>query len=148
MKILVAIDDSEFLGQAIACVANLFQPAQTAIKVLHVLPKLGLSGPSAVLRASSAVLDSMAVAANSFVDKSVEKLRSNGFEAHSTVKHGDIIESILDAASDWYADLILLGSGRSVIAQNLLGSVAYSVVRRSKCSVLVVRLSTNREDTA
>jgi nucleotide-binding universal stress UspA family protein len=43
-------------------------------------------------------------------------------------------------ADEWKADLIVLGShGKHGIEKFLLGSVAESVARHAKCSVMIVR---------
>ncbi|MGA3128412.1 MAG: universal stress protein [Candidatus Korobacteraceae bacterium] len=55
---------------------------------------------------------------------------------------GDIREKIIDDASGWGADLIVVGShGRSGIQRFLLGSMAEFVARHAKCSVEIVRTS-------
>jgi nucleotide-binding universal stress UspA family protein len=56
------------------------------------------------------------------------------------VRVGHPVDVILQAATDWPADLIVIGShGRSGLGRVLLGSVAESVVRQAPCPVLVVR---------
>jgi universal stress protein A len=58
----------------------------------------------------------------------------------TAVEVGDIREKIIDRASDWGADLIVVGShGRSGIQRFLLGSVAEFVARNAHCSVEIVR---------
>ena len=51
---------------------------------------------------------------------------------------------ILDEAESWGADLIVVGSnGYRAWERFLLGSVSQSIVSHAKCSVEVVRCSTN-----
>ena len=53
---------------------------------------------------------------------------------------GPVAQIITDAASEWQADLVVIGShGRSGFGRVLLGSVAEAVVRGAPCPVLVVR---------
>ena len=53
---------------------------------------------------------------------------------------GDVRMCIIDAAAEWGADLIVVGShGQRGIRGFLLGSVAESVARHAKCSVEIVR---------
>jgi nucleotide-binding universal stress UspA family protein len=48
--------------------------------------------------------------------------------------------AILQAASEWAADLVVIGShGREGLIGALLGSVAEEVVRRAPCAVLVIK---------
>lgn len=55
------------------------------------------------------------------------------------VRSGHANTSILAAAEDCGADLIIIGSHRPGLQDYLLGSTAGKVVRHSTCSVLVVR---------
>jgi nucleotide-binding universal stress UspA family protein len=55
------------------------------------------------------------------------------------VRIGGIYHEILGEASDWGADLIVVGSHRPVVTDYLLGSNAKTIVRHALCSVLVVR---------
>jgi nucleotide-binding universal stress UspA family protein len=57
------------------------------------------------------------------------------------VRSGDPAHEIVQAASEWEADLIVLGSrGRTALTRLLLGSVARKVVAHAPCSVLIKRL--------
>jgi nucleotide-binding universal stress UspA family protein len=57
----------------------------------------------------------------------------------STVRSGSVHTEVLDEAEKFGADLIVVGSHRPSMATYLLGSNAASMVRHSRCSVLVVR---------
>jgi nucleotide-binding universal stress UspA family protein len=52
---------------------------------------------------------------------------------------GGIYHELLQEASEWDADLIVVGSHRPVMSDYLLGSNAKTIVRHAQCSVLVVR---------
>ncbi len=53
---------------------------------------------------------------------------------------GDPAASITDAARDWQADLVVIGShGREGVDRIVLGSVARGVARKAPCPVLIVR---------
>jgi nucleotide-binding universal stress UspA family protein len=52
---------------------------------------------------------------------------------------GGIYHELLEEASEWNADLIVVGSHRPVMSDYLLGSNAKTIVRHAQCSVLVVR---------
>jgi universal stress protein F len=52
---------------------------------------------------------------------------------------GGIYHELLQEASEWGADLIVVGSHRPVMSDYLLGSNAKTIVRHAHCSVLVVR---------
>jgi universal stress protein F len=53
---------------------------------------------------------------------------------------GGVYHELLREATDWNADLIVVGSHRPVMSDYLLGSNAKTIVRHAECSVLVVRV--------
>jgi nucleotide-binding universal stress UspA family protein len=85
-------------------------------------------------------LEEMKKPAQELVERIAKQLRSAGFKAETAVEVGDVRERILDSASEWHADLIVLGShGTRGIQRFLLGSVAEFVARHAKCSVQIIR---------
>ena len=52
---------------------------------------------------------------------------------------GGVYHELLRDATEWGADLIVVGSHRPVMSDYLLGSNARTIVRHAQCSVLVVR---------
>jgi universal stress protein F len=52
---------------------------------------------------------------------------------------GGVYHELLRDATEWGADLIVVGSHRPVMSDYLLGSNAKTIVRHAQCSVLVVR---------
>ncbi len=52
---------------------------------------------------------------------------------------GSVYHEVLAEATEWDADLIIVGSHRPSMATYLIGSNAKTIVRHAKCSVLVVR---------
>jgi nucleotide-binding universal stress UspA family protein len=87
-------------------------------------------------------LDDQKKPAHELVERIASEMRCAGFKVETAVEVGDIREKIIDCASDWDADLIVVGShGRSGIPRFLLGSVAEFVARHAKCSVEIVRAS-------
>jgi nucleotide-binding universal stress UspA family protein len=78
--------------------------------------------------------------AHALVARVSQQLGNAGFKAQADVQVGDIREKIIDAADQWHADLIVVGShGQRGIQRFLLGSVAESVSRHARCSVQIVR---------
>jgi nucleotide-binding universal stress UspA family protein len=78
--------------------------------------------------------------ARDVVDRAANALKPSTLSIEATVRRGDPRSEIVDAANEWSADLILVGShGRTGIARWLLGSVAEHVVRHAQCSVEVCR---------
>ena len=56
----------------------------------------------------------------------------------AATRAGGIYHELLEEASEWDADLIVVGSHRPVMSDYLLGSNAKTIVRHAQCSVLVV----------
>jgi nucleotide-binding universal stress UspA family protein len=85
-------------------------------------------------------LEEMKKPAQELVERVAMQLRGAGFKAETAVEVGDVRERILDSASEWRADLIVLGShGKRGLQRFLLGSVAEFVARHARCSVHIIR---------
>ncbi len=139
MKILMAVDDSRFYGDALKAVMTQFRTEDTEVLVLHVLQPVGPAPPQ--MDASYAPeLAKEKQAAQVLIDKVATELRHAGFKVETRIEIGDVREGIVDCAAQWGADLILVGShGEGTIQRFLLGSVSDSVARNAKCSVQIIR---------
>lgn len=146
-KILLAIDDSEYSKAAAAAVLREFRPTGCEVHVLHVVEPLRLApattgfgvGPS-VPGDFIGTIEEWLDRAEVLVTETARTLESAGFHVNTTVKEGDAKSQILDFASAWQPDLIVLGShGRKGTKRFLLGSVSEAVARHAHCSVEIVR---------
>ena len=147
MKILLAIDDSEFSKAAVDTVVKQFRPVNNEVHVVHVVESLHLApryvglgvGPS-VPADFAGLIEEWLDRADDLVGQTAKQLESAGFEVATTVKEGEAKREILEFAEEWRPDLIALGShGRKGIDRFLLGSVSDAVARHAGCSVLIVR---------
>jgi nucleotide-binding universal stress UspA family protein len=69
-----------------------------------------------------------------------DRLRKAGLTADHVSRVGDAAAEIVDEASTWSADLVVLGSrGLTGLKRVVLGSVARNVLQGSEASVLIVR---------
>ena len=150
MKILVATDGSECSAKAVYSVANRPWPANSEVRIISVVQLLTLENqqtaaplcseyPSSLLeqvwkeartRSEEAVVDAL------------KALTAKGLNVAGgkTTPVGEPRLFILDEASNWGADLIVLGShGRHGWDRLLMGSVAESVALHAHCSVEVIR---------
>ena len=140
MKLLLAIDDSDHSREAVKQVSAHFNPQTTEIRVLHVLTPATYATPPQMSHGYAPEMEELEHEVRSCVEDSAKKLRTAGFRVDVAVVTGDTRSTILDIAGDWAAELIVVGShGHKGLARFLLGSVAESVVRHARCSVLVVR---------
>jgi nucleotide-binding universal stress UspA family protein len=144
MKILLAVDDSKHSEAAAQAVLAQGLPQDTEVTVLHVVEPM----PLLVAREMAAYEPKLEAArraqldeAEALVGRTAERLRSKGWKVTTAVKEGDPKSEIIDLASSWHADLIVMGShGKKGINRFLLGSVSDAVVRHAHCSVELVRL--------
>lgn len=144
MRILLAIDDSKFSEAAAETVVEQARPPGTEVRILHVVepPPLlvgrELGGYEPALQNA---LEFQKHNAEALVAKTAELLRVRGLKATATVEVGDAKSKILDAAEEWHADLIVLGShGRKGLSRFLMGGVSDAVARHACCSVEIVRI--------
>lgn len=140
MKVLLAVDDKKLIADSIRALKCEKDPENTEVRVLHVVEPISVSVPPQMDRGFTPEMASQAEESHAIVDEVANQLRLAGFKAHAVVKKGEVRKTILEDASNWQADLIVLGShGRKGISRFLLGSVAESVARHASCSVEIVR---------
>jgi nucleotide-binding universal stress UspA family protein len=143
MKILIAIDGSDFSQAALQSVIARPWPANTSVRVLHVVepPSLLMGREMAAYDPEfEAVWKALREQAKDLVEKASEKLRAAQFIVSTELVEGDPKSQIIDAANAWHADMIVLGShGRTGVSRFLIGSVSQAVVRHAHCSVEIIR---------
>lgn len=146
-KVLLPADGSGFSDAAAESVASRPWPAGTEFRVLSVveliLPAVALVEPPFIKsKKVEAAWEESLRHAQIAVAAAVAKLTpqfSNVSESISVLTDGPK-NVILNEASQWGADLIVLGShGRSGRERFLVGSVSESVAARAACSVEVIR---------
>ncbi|MBX7055721.1 MAG: universal stress protein [Pyrinomonadaceae bacterium] len=149
MKVLIAIDGSPFSTAAVQkCAQMLPNRSDTEVKLISVYEKLGpmVAEPFGVSNeyyreaehASRKLAEEAVINAG---DQLREQVHDMKFTIESEVERGRASRVIVEAAADWKADLIVLGShGYGFWERNLLGSVSDSVVHHAPCSVLIVRM--------
>lgn len=139
-RILVATDGSPSAARALDLARAQFPGARRCL--LHVLdPRRERAGRPLDVPASRPPASGGPVG-----DDPLQGLEA-GEEAR--VERGAVAETVIAAAQDWGADLIVLGThGRRGLAHLVLGSVAEAVVRGATVPVLTVRAvqATARED--
>jgi nucleotide-binding universal stress UspA family protein len=143
MKILVAIDGSDFSQAALQSVIGRPWPPESEVKILHVVEP-----PSLLMGREMGGYDpefevvwkALREQAKNLVEKAAEKLRGTKFSVSTELVEGDPKSQIIDIAHEWRADMIVLGShGRTGLGRFLMGSVSQGVVRHAHCSVEIIR---------
>jgi nucleotide-binding universal stress UspA family protein len=144
LRILLASDGSECSKAAARSVAERPWPAGTKFRILSVVE------PSAPLLPTSYLSTEMMEKlrgkdmqqAQDAVSSAESTLSMAGIEASSTVAVPAATpkELILSEASEWNADLIVVGShGRHGVSRLVLGSVSEAVALHANCSVEIIR---------
>src|ERR1700739_3800258 len=113
MRILLAVDDSTFSKAAAEAVLAQCGQQDTEVRVLHVVepPSLlvarEMGGYDPALEA---VWDAQQKQGAALVDTIAERLRAKGLKVVTAVEEGDPKSTIIDAATRWPTDLIVIGS--------------------------------------
>jgi nucleotide-binding universal stress UspA family protein len=164
MKILLAVDATEPSKTALDAVQNMTWPPGSTLRVLSVTrdvsplfassrfaPAWAAGNAAAVQPTATRVEhpgqsyqeldDRMKLETESVVRRVAELLRDKAeLTIETVVRTGDARDVIVDEATEWHADLIVVGShGRTGVQRWFLGSVAEAVVRHAPCSVQVAR---------
>ena len=145
MKILLAVDGSEFSQAATQTLVARMRTESAEVLVLRVVePRIYSVAPqmaAGYAPEQDEILKEDFQHAQESVNEASQALRSAGFSVSTRVVQAEARTGILDIAVEWRADLIVLGShGRKGLRRFLLGSIAESVARHAQCSVLVVRI--------
>jgi len=144
VKVLLATDGSRFTEVATQTMISLFRAQDSEVLVLQIVEPPVFSTPPQMAAGYAPEMEeqlqSLFKDARESVARTAEALRTAGFKADSRVVEAEIRSGILDAAAEWGADLIVLGShGEKGLRKFLLGSVSDSVARHATCSVFIVR---------
>jgi nucleotide-binding universal stress UspA family protein len=143
MRILLAIDGSEYSAQAVKAVVERPWPSDTVVRVMHAVdtPIPPIVGEIAYVGGDvvAAQQESTRVG-EELVARVANLLEAATLKAETVVREGKPELRIVDEAKEWSADLIVIGShGYTGLKRLVLGSVAQSVVGHAPCSVEVVR---------
>lgn len=138
MRLLLAIDDSKFSEAATQAVISQFPPQGTEVKVLNVVD-LAIPIPTSY---AGVFREESLKHGRELVERAGSLLSKAGFKTQTEIEEGDPKSVIIDHATRWKADLIVMGShGWKGLVHFLAGSVAEAVSRHASCSVEIVRIS-------
>ncbi len=149
MNVLLPVDEAPCSDAALDVLLRQFHPADTHVRVLHVV-EAPMTVPETLAFAEAVAAADVAIAtedelrrrAKSIAERAVLRLRAAGFTAAADVRDGRAAEEIVTSAIRWPADVIVLGShGRHGLERVLVGSVAEHVLRHAPCTVQIVRPS-------
>jgi len=144
MKVLVAIDDSKFSQAVVQEVSARSWSPHTEILVLSVMSvSRSAHWQDLGWQMAPEVKEEIRKEAEALVGKNVQMLKERlcaDIPVEGKVVEGHTCDAVAKAASDWKADLIMMGShGRTGIGKFLLGSTAEGVLLRAPCSVEIIK---------
>lgn len=144
---LLAVDGSDCSEAAVHALVEQFRPEDTDVKVVHAVEWLKemplcfqFAQGANVGRDITQFCEQSFERARQLVERVAAQLAAKGFRTSTSCPDSDARHAIVDIATTWGADLIMMGShGRHGFDRIVLGSVAEAIVRRAPCSVEVVR---------
>lgn len=146
MKILLAVDGSDYSNAAVDAVAERPWPEGSLVKIISAieLPFVPTPETWALPDSYYSQLEQAAKEqAESAVREARHRLQAGSVMPLETISEtiaGRAEDVILDEAEKWGADLIVLGShGYRAFKRFLLGSVSQAVATHAPCSVEIVR---------
>lgn len=137
MKVLIATDNSKFSLKVIEEVAHRDWSDRTEFVVLDVVPRCSLPGSTERFVQQRKILIEGAVG--------ILSRRLPNHKITVEVIDGAAAEEILAYATQWKADLIIMGAHGESGIKKRIGNVVMSVLDEAPCSVEVVRLKVDSD---
>lgn len=142
MRILLAYDLSPEAERALAAVASQPWSAGTVVRLVTSPLRLG-ARPSSFDRPTRHISHARHVrtAIEAAHESASALLHDRGFMVETAILSGAPAKAVVEHARDVAADLVVVGAAsRGALSAAVLGSVSAEIARRSRCSVLVVRV--------
>jgi nucleotide-binding universal stress UspA family protein len=142
VRLLLAIDTTDSDDVVVSQVASRPWPYNTVASVLTVIEYAAV--PSDVWQEAGGRTElvrlEMERSAEGVIEHAISELTAAGIKAESMIRDGDPRFEIVDAATNWPADLVFVRSHVfKSLTRWLLGSVSKTVLREAPCSVEIVR---------
>lgn len=143
MKIMIAVDGSDCSNRAIRSVGEQQWPKDAQFLVVSVVEPIPADVGVGYFPAGTGYTEKQYDDCAQFCGQAAAELQAalTGYDVSVRVVSGMVAETICETAEGWDADLIVVGShGRKGLSHFLLGSVAEEVLKKSPCSVEVVKI--------
>ena len=146
MKVVIATDGSSAADKAVQLTRKLEWPAGTELRAITVVVPLGpvvAADWGLPADPDSEPEDEAKKAGQAILNAAVQQLDAPQTTVSQQITYGRPATEILEAARDFGAELIMVGSrGHGTIASMVLGSVSAEVADHAHCPVLVARNAT------
>lgn len=146
-RILVAIDDTPCAQKALEYAKGLVEKNESAVALVTVTAPTSPAsyGADPLLGQQPLIVPEVTEIQQESAQRFLEKLAeefSVSKEIYLFNRIGRVKDEILTVASDWKADLIVMGSnGKTGFEHFISGSVSESVIRKAPCPVFVVPIN-------
>jgi len=144
MKVLVAVEDEQILGELSSFTSAYPWPSESEFHSLHVVMPVKIGSFMSVL--PSPLLENITKERQKAGELIVEQVKNaidsvqNSSKITVEVTEGLPKEEILDRAVKLKASLIVMGSHRRSVSDLMVGNVTQAVVSHAPCCVLVIPL--------
>ncbi|MGA8832010.1 MAG: universal stress protein [Desulfomonilaceae bacterium] len=147
-KILFCEDFSKNAETARSWAMDYSKAVGASIRIIHVIGAWPVQAYRPKMKFhEQQIIEKVREPVNADLEEISEEFRGHGIETSYHTGIGSPADEILSFAKKECVDLIIMGThGWSGFRYRILGSVAEAVLRRAKCSVLVVRMPSHDED--
>ena len=148
-KVLIALDYNPTAQKVAEAGFSMAKSMNAEVVLLHVIidpmfyssegysPIMGFTGYTYTGEVQSDSVDGLKTATLEYLDKSKQHLGDNTIQ--TMVKEGDFADSILEAAKEVNADIIVIGShSRKWLENIVMGSVTEKVLRHSSLPLFII----------
>ena len=145
MKVLLAIDGSRYSADATTAVASSPWPRGTEVRIVTIVHSwipMMMEPTFVLVAAHEQLLSESRLVAPSIVEHAAAQIGKvhPDMPVWTAVLEGSPKDVIVEEASTWKADLIVMGAhGLGAVKTFFLGSVSQAVALHAPCSVLIVR---------
>jgi nucleotide-binding universal stress UspA family protein len=143
-RILVPTDGSATASKGLTEAVTLAKLTGGRIRLLHVVDTLPIAiGGDGMGSYAADLIPFLRKGGQAILDQALKGVESEGVPVEATLREviaGRVCDVVVEEASTWKADLIVLGThGRRGVRRMLLGSDAEQVLRSAAVPVLLVR---------
>ncbi len=144
MKVIIAVDESAYCKRVLETIAARKWPRDTAFRILSVLEPVKWEAVEneSWKDVTKQSLNRRKKIANRVCSEGKEIIESEhpDCQIHIDVREGNPRNEIIEAATDWMADKILIGAhGHDLCDRFVWGGVSRAVAVKSPCTVEIVR---------
>lgn len=145
-KILAPVDGSAAATRGLREAIRLAKGQRARLRILHVVDEAAALGAAETGIDVDAMMRELTKVGRAVLERSARMARKSGIRAETALLEsaaGSAADHILRDATDWGAELIVMGThGRRGLRRLVLGSDAEQIVRQSGVPVLLVRAAT------